>query len=135
MRTTRRGFRHAGAALIVAAAIAPPQTSNAGAPEVLHVVVEPEGIENGVRLYTVSATLRHDDEGWHHYADGFEVLSPDALLMGVRVLHHPHVEEQPFTRSLWRVAAPPGIDRIIVRAHDSVHGYGDVRVEATLPAQ
>ena len=69
-------------------------------------------------------TVRHADTGWEHYADEWEVLAPDGTLLGERVLLHPHVEEQPFTRALSGVEIPLGVNRVRIRAHDSVHGYG-----------
>jgi hypothetical protein len=78
-------------------------------------------------------TVKHDDEGWDHYADRWEVLGPDGEVLGTRVLYHPHVGEQPFTRSLGGVEVPEGVEKVVVRARDSVHGYGgkDVLVELT----
>lgn len=81
--------------------------------------------------WSVSATILHADTGWEHYADRFDVLAPDGTVLAERVLLHPHVEEQPFTRSV-RVTIPGDIDRIIVRAHDSVHGLGGAESEITL---
>lgn len=61
-------------------------------------------------------------------AIGLLLLVPLAGLAGevlaTRVLHHPHVGEQPFTRSLSGVAIPAGIQRVRVRARDSVYGFG-----------
>ncbi len=82
--------------------------------------------------YTVSATIRHADEGWEHYADRFDVMTPDGKIIGERVLAHPHVEEQPFTRSLNGVAVPDGVEEIRVRAHDKVHGLGGQEVTVKL---
>jgi hypothetical protein len=45
-------------------------------------------------------------------------------VLATRILHHPHVNEQPFTRSLGGVMIPADISAVTVRAHDSVHGYG-----------
>ena len=78
-------------------------------------------------------TLSHPDTGWDHYADGWEVTTPDGKLLGARKLHHPHVAEQPFTRSLGRVSIPPGTDFIVVRARDSVHEYGGKEFRIDLP--
>lgn len=69
-------------------------------------------------------TLRHADTGWEHYANRFEVLSLDGSVLGTRVLHHPHVNEQPFTRRLSGVRIPNGLKSVQVRGNDSVHGYG-----------
>ncbi|KIT17797.1 hypothetical protein [Jannaschia aquimarina] len=70
-------------------------------------------------------TVSHPDTGWDHYADGWRVEAEDGTELGMRVLHHPHVEEQPFTRSLSGVAIPDGTARVVVRARDSVHGWGE----------
>lgn len=69
-------------------------------------------------------TLSHPDTGWDHYADGWRVLTPDGDIIGTRVLHHPHVNEQPFTRSLSGVAIPEGITAVQIEAKDSVEGWG-----------
>ena len=78
-------------------------------------------------------TLRHADEGWKHYADRWEVLSPEGELLATRVLQHPHVEEQPFTRALPEVKIPISVEKVRIRARDSVHGYGGEEIEIELP--
>ncbi|WP_336623131.1 hypothetical protein [Stappia sp. MMSF_3263] len=69
-------------------------------------------------------TVAHEDEGWDHYADLWQVLAPDGTVLGERVLAHPHVEEQPFTRTLSGVTIPDAIQSVEIRARDSVHGFG-----------
>ena len=73
--------------------------------------------------WTIAVTLSHPDTGWDHYADGWRVLSPTGEELGVRVLHHPHVEEQPFTRSLSGVAIPEGLQEIQIEARDNKDGW------------
>lgn len=82
--------------------------------------------------WTVSATILHADEGWDHYADRFDVLSPDGTVLGSRTLFHPHVNEQPFTRSLSSLTIPGNVAVITVRAHDSVHELGGATIEVVL---
>lgn len=79
-----------------------------------------------------SVTLRHDDTGWDHYADLWQVVTPDGDLLGERVLLHPHVNEQPFTRSLGGVKIPDDISKVIIRARDTVHGFAEETFEVTL---
>lgn len=55
-------------------------------------------------------------------------------MLGTRRLEHPHVSEQPFTRSLRGVVVPEAVTLVRVRAHDSVHGWG-MPVEITLPRE
>jgi hypothetical protein len=85
------------------------------------------------RVCRFVVTLRHADEGWKHYADRWEVLSPEGELLATRVLRHPHVEEQPFTRALPGVKIPISVEKVRIRARDSVHGYGGKEVESELP--
>ena len=101
----------------------------AGEADVLEVQVQ----RTGSRTFTFSATLRHTDEGWGHYADAWEVIGPDGKVLATRVLYHPHVEEQPFTRSLAGVEIPVEVKEVTVRAHDSVHGYGGRTQTVPLP--
>jgi len=81
-----------------------------------------------------SVTVRHADTGWSHYADHWRILAPDGTEIGRRVLYHPHETEQPFTRGLSGVAIPPGIDHVMIEAHDKEHGYGGRRFRVDLPA-
>lgn len=70
-----------------------------------------------------SVTLQHDDEGWKHYANQWDVMTLDGELLKSRVLLHPHVDEQPFTRSLSGVSIPVGTKAVKIRAKDLKHGY------------
>ncbi|MEO1469325.1 MAG: hypothetical protein AAFV86_09720 [Pseudomonadota bacterium] len=94
-------------------------------------VVAAEAVASGA-TWRFSATVRHGDTGWDHYADAWRVVGPDGTVYGTRELLHPHVDEQPFTRSLSGVAIPEGVDRVRVEARDSVHGWGGPSVEVTL---
>ncbi|MEM6666236.1 MAG: hypothetical protein AAF638_07510 [Pseudomonadota bacterium] len=83
--------------------------------------------------YRFDVTVAHADTGWDHYADVWVVETPDGVELGRRVLHHPHVNEQPFTRSLGGVAIPDGMDTVVIKAGDSVHGFGGVEVRVDVP--
>jgi len=96
-------------------------------------VIEVEVTREGPRVYRFDVTVTHGDTGWQHYADGWEVLAPDGSVLGKRVLYHPHVNEQPFTRSLSGVDIPEGITAVRIRAHDSVHGHGGTEKNLSLP--
>lgn len=54
----------------------------AGQAEVLQVRVELTGDGH----YTFYVTVKHDDTGWQHFADKWDVLGPDGKVLGTRVL-------------------------------------------------
>ncbi len=80
-------------------------------------------------------TLQHADEGWEHYANRWDVGTPQGKVIGTRVLYHPHVHEQPFTRSLSNVEIPPGTTEVIIRANDSVHKQGGKEIRVKIPSR
>lgn len=82
--------------------------------------------------YRFDVTVQHNDQGWDHYADRWEVLAPDSSVLATRVLAHPHTNEQPFTRSLLRVKIPANIHQVTIRAHDSVHAFGGKTIHVSL---
>ncbi|MCC6609189.1 MAG: hypothetical protein IT515_05865 [Burkholderiales bacterium] len=83
--------------------------------------------------YDFDVTMRSDDRGWGYFGDAFEVLTVDGKLLGRRVLLHPHENEQPFTRDLYGVAIPLGVERVVIRARHKPKGYGGKTVTVPLP--
>ena len=96
-------------------------------------IVKVEVRQQGKSSYNFVVTVSHHDEGWDHYANKWDIISPDGTVLGTRTLHHPHVDEQPFTRRLSRVKIPEEIHHVTVRAHDSVHEYGGKTTMVVLP--
>ncbi|WP_424939271.1 hypothetical protein [Aliiroseovarius sp. S253] len=83
--------------------------------------------------WSFSVTLRHAETGWDDYADGWRVEAEDGEVLGTRVLAHPHVNEQPFTRSLSGVVVPEGTTAIVIRARTSADGWGEDLYQLDLP--
>lgn len=90
--------------------------------------------------WSFSVTVSHPDTGWEDYADGWDIVLPDGTVVKpaaneefTRTLWHPHVNEQPFTRSQGGVKIPAGVKEVMVRAHDKRDGYGGKTVNLTLP--
>jgi hypothetical protein len=96
-------------------------------------VVEVDIKQTGENTYYFKVTVRHADEGWDHFANKWDVVAPDGKILGTRTLYHPHVDEQPFARSLSDVKIPASITAVTVRAHDSVHEYGGKTVTVAVP--
>lgn len=82
--------------------------------------------------WTFDVTLTYPDTGWEDYADGWHIATPDGDILGTRVLLHPHVNEQPFTRSLSGVAIPDGVTEVVVRSHNLVSGYAPETVRVPI---
>ncbi|HUW10761.1 MAG TPA: hypothetical protein VM537_13600 [Anaerolineae bacterium] len=118
-----------------AAPTLPPEATveHAGDESLAHVLFVKAQLQSG-GSWSVDVTVEHEDIGWDHYADRWEVLAPADEILTTRVLAHPHVDEQPFTRSLGEIAIPPDISEVRVRAHDLVHGYGGRGVAVDLTA-
>lgn len=74
--------------------------------------------------YRFDVTVRHADAGWDHYANKWDIVGSDGEVIDTRILHHPHDNEQPFTRSLTTDKIPSNASYVTVRAHDSEHEYG-----------
>ena len=92
--------------------------------QVLHV----QATQTGAGLWRFDTTVRHNDAGWEHYADAWQVIDPAGKLLAERILTHPHDNEQPFTRSQGNIAIPPETTRVIVQAKCNAHGFGGQRV-------
>ncbi|MBT4310966.1 MAG: hypothetical protein HOD49_11200 [Anaerolineae bacterium] len=88
-------------------------------------------IQDAEGSWTFHITVSHPDTGWDDYANGWDILLPNGSKLKVqegdaftRLLAHPHVDEQPFTRSKRGIIIPENMTRVIVRAHDIVDGFG-----------
>jgi hypothetical protein len=73
--------------------------------------------------WNIDVTLAHPDTGWEHYADAWRIETPDGTILGIRELAHPHVDEQPFTRSLSGIALPEGLTEVRIRPRCLIDGW------------
>ncbi len=105
-------------------------SSNTIANQVKVVAVDVKA--QGDQRYQFDVTLLHDDAGWDHYANRWEILDTRGNILATRTLHHPHVNEQPFTRSL-TATLPDNTKTVVIRGHDSVHQYEGNEIEVSLP--
>ena len=115
------------AAITLASLAAPVPQARADAPQVVSAQAQRAGMG-----WRVDVTLQHPDTGWDHYADGWRIEDEAGNTLARRELMHPHVEEQPFTRSLFNVMLPDGIKAIWVRAHCSKSGWAKTRHKTLL---
>ena len=102
-------------------------TALAGAVEIVKAKVEKQRAN-----WVFHVTLKHADTGWDHYADAWRVVTKDGEELGKRTLFHPHVDEQPFTRSLGDVKIPAGTGEVYIEAHDKVHGWSKQKFKVKL---
>jgi hypothetical protein len=100
-----------------------------GCADVIDAVVAVEG----PGTYRFDVTVRSADTGDEKYADLWEVRAPDGAVLGGRVLTHPHVAEQPFTRSQGGIAIPEGVTAVTIVARDTVAGFCGEPFDLVLP--
>jgi len=72
--------------------------------------------------YSFKVRILHQDSGWKHYVNRYEVLDAKGNILATRILVHPHEFEQPFTRSLNNIQLH-NLQKVYIRAHDNVDGY------------
>lgn len=92
----------------------------AGEPEIVSAKAERSGMG-----WRISVTLKHDDETWDTFADGWEVRDMAGNQLGFRELMHPHTAGVPFTRSLPSVMIPDGTRKVQIRARCKADGWGN----------
>lgn len=95
-------------------------------------VVRAEFSSSGGNGWAVNVTLQHEDTGWQHYADQWRIVDSKGWVLAKRVLHHPHVEEQPFTRGLSHVQIPEQMQTVFIEARDNVHGWSSQRLKVDM---
>ena len=89
--------------------------------------------EQSSSIWSFDVTVRHNDQGWKHYADAWQVVDPaSGQILTERVLLHPHDAEQPFTRSQYNFKIPAELEQVLVRAKCNVHGFGGREVVVPL---
>ena len=83
------------------------------------------------KTWSFEVTVKHADTGWKDYANGWDIVLPDGTILKLddndkftRTLWHPHVKEQPFTRSQSHLIIPDDIKEVTVKAHTTVDGWG-----------
>ena len=120
-----------------------PNGSATTASEATPIVVEPTSkgcadvvgvaVRGGDGVFSFDVTVSSDDSRWEKYADAWEVRDIDGIVLGVRLLAHPHDTEQPFTRSLSGVEVPENVTEVAVAARDSVLGFCGLTMTVAVP--
>lgn len=112
-----------------------PQIMNSANADVKHV----KAVQSSDGSWTFYVTVYHPDTGWEDYVNGWDVVTSDGVVIKpdknsefTRLLLHPHVDEQPFTRSQSGIIIPGEVTSVVVRAHDLVDGFGGVEVTVDL---
>ena len=130
--------RYAGAiaAVVTVAMVALSSAQSKGSegqkyPDVVDVKLQARG-EN---RFDFDVTISSPYDTPQRYADAFRVMNVDGLVYGERKLLHDHANEQPFTRGLYGVSIPAGVQIVVVQARDQRFGYGGKSVQVALPGR
>jgi len=89
--------------------------------------------------WTFHVSVAHPDIGFEDFADGWDLVTPSGDVIKVdrdqrftKIVRHPHVKEQPFTRTQKGIRIPEGVRSVTVRAHDRLAGFGGEEVVVDL---
>ncbi|MBO6776006.1 MAG: hypothetical protein JJ897_10965 [Marinibacterium sp.] len=88
-------------------------------------VIEAVTAYQSTNSWLFDVTIRHPDTGWDHYADGWRVQDMQGNELGMRVLHHPHETEKPFTRSLGGVVIGADHTQAQIQSRCNVDGWSE----------
>tara|TARA_R110000822_G_scaffold19484_10_gene63565 strand:+ start:617 stop:976 length:360 start_codon:yes stop_codon:yes gene_type:complete len=86
-------------------------------------VIESVHVTQEGGLWSFDVTITHADTGWDHFSDAWRILDKDGNQLAIRELIHPHVDEQPLTRSLSGINLPDGITTVGVQTRDTQSGW------------
>lgn len=78
--------------------------------------------------WRADVTIKHNDTGWKHYVDAWRLVDEKGNEISKRTLYHPHVNEQPFTRSLNSFHIPKDKKILYVEAHDLNRGWDTKKI-------
>ena len=95
-------------------------------------VIQVNAVQSQTGTWCFNTTVKHNDQGWDHYADAWQIIDLKGNVLGERRLAHPHDNEQPFTRSLCNVAIEKPIQQVVVRAKCNHHDWGEKTVTVDL---
>lgn len=84
------------------------------------IIVKAKAQVKSNQLFDIAVTIRHADTGWDHYAKEWVIIADGDKQLAKRTLHHPHVNEQPFTRYSRDVHIPEDAKRVTIRAKDNL---------------
>jgi len=89
----------------------------------------------GANRFDFDVTVSSPYDSARRYADGIRARSKEGVVYGRRKLFHDHADEQPFTRDMYGVRVPAGVESVMVEARDQQFGYGGKVVEVELPGR
>jgi hypothetical protein len=98
--------------------------------EITKVELEPTG-----STWTVHVTLRHDDQGFEHYANGWRLVDAKKNVIAAQELYHPHDKKKSFTDSKANIKIPSQTKLVFLEAQAKPHGWSKqrVRIDLTKP--
>ncbi len=95
-------------------------------------VQQVDAVQSKDGSWCFNTQVKHNDQGWEHYADEWQVADLEGNVLGSRKLLHPHDNEQPFTRSLCNIELSDEIRKVVVSAKCNLHDFSGQHVVVDL---
>ena len=83
--------------------------------------------------YQFEINIVHEDNGWDHFVNRWEIVGNGGKVLATDVLHYPRIGEGIVWRVLTGVKVDADTEYVIYRLHDLKHGYGREKL-VRLPA-
>lgn len=84
-------------------------------------VQQVDAVQSKNGSWCFNTQVRHNDQGWDHYANEWQVTDLQGNVLASRKLLHPHDDEQPFTRNLCNIKFADDIKQVVVSAKCNLH--------------
>jgi hypothetical protein len=84
-------------------------------------------------IYHIKVTIEHEDTGWDHYVESWEIFAPDGQILGVRPFFEPELERLKTVSALAGVVIPEDVKAVTIRARTHPSGFEGDPVKVKIP--
>lgn len=83
-----------------------------------------KAVQSKDKTWCFEVQIKHNDQGWNHYANGWQVYDLEGDIISGIIIGHPHDKKQPFIRRHCNIKIKPDVPKVVVKTRCNVHGFG-----------